>query len=260
MTDTAQRPAFQQMQYAFAAHLRDPQQNPAPKGIEDRRMQIYRELFYNNVESFLASGFPVLRSLMQDPDWHAMARDFFGRHRCHSPYFLEISQEFLHYLQQEREPAPTDLPFLLELAHYEWLELAVDVDSDTVPATGFNPQGNLLHGRPLLSPLAHVACYAFPVHKICKEFQPQAAPEQPTYLIVYRNAADQVRFMEINAVTAQMLVLLQERPDLTGQDVLQKISAELPHLPQQTVIQGGAQALQHLRDVGIVLGTELKPV
>lgn len=260
MTQSSNTPAFQQVQYAFAAHLRDPEHNPPPSGIEDRRLQIYRELFYNNVEGFLSSGFPVLRSLIKDAEWHAMARDFFSRHRCHTPYFLEISQEFLHYLQHEREPQTADLPFMLELAHYEWLELAVDVDTDTIPTCGFNPEGNLLHGRPLLSPLAHVACYAFPVHRICVDFQPQTAPEQPTFLIIYRNPADQVRFMEINAVTARLLVLLQEQPDATGQDVLNQIAGELPHLPRETVIQGGAQALQHLRDVGIALGTELKPV
>ena len=92
MTHSSNQPAFQQVQYAFAAHIRDPGQNPPPPGIEDRRLQIYRELFYNNVEGFLSSGFPVLRSLMTNEDWHAMARDFFSRHRCHTPYFLQISE------------------------------------------------------------------------------------------------------------------------------------------------------------------------
>ena len=41
--------SFQDKQYEFAAHLRDPENVPAPDGIEDRRMGIYRELFYNNL-------------------------------------------------------------------------------------------------------------------------------------------------------------------------------------------------------------------
>ena len=254
----ASLPAFQQVQLAFASHIRDPEHNAMPGDIEDRRMNIYRELFYNNVESFLANGFPVLRSLISDDDWHAMARDFFSRHYCKTPYFLEITQEFMIYLQQERTPQPGDLPFMLELAHYEWLELAMDVDPDHIPHTGFNPEGNLLHGRPVLSPLVNVACYTFPVHKISPEFLPDAPPEQPTYLIIYRNAADQVRFMEINAVTARMLVMLQEQPGLTGREVITQIQQELQHPDPEVVMQGGLQALQHLRAVDIVLGTELK--
>ncbi|MDH4254937.1 MAG: DNA-binding domain-containing protein, partial [Gammaproteobacteria bacterium] len=55
----AERPAFQRRQYEFAAHIRDPDANPPPAGIEDRRMAIYRELFYNNLLSLLGSTFPV---------------------------------------------------------------------------------------------------------------------------------------------------------------------------------------------------------
>ena len=54
---------FQEAQRHFAAHIRNPDLNSAPSGIEDRRMSIYRELFYNNVESFISNGFPVLRSI-----------------------------------------------------------------------------------------------------------------------------------------------------------------------------------------------------
>ena len=80
MPDSA-KPGFMQRQYEFAAHIRDPEHKQAPEDIEDRRMDIYRELFYNNVEGFLSSSFPVLRKLMDDASWHAMARDFYARHR-----------------------------------------------------------------------------------------------------------------------------------------------------------------------------------
>ena len=59
----------QGLQYAFAAHIRDPERHPAPTDIEDRRMQIYRDLFFNNVNRFLSSSFPVIRKLYDDDDW-----------------------------------------------------------------------------------------------------------------------------------------------------------------------------------------------
>lgn len=96
------QPDFINKQYEFAAHIRDPEINPPPAELEARRMAIYSELFYNNVESFVASSFPVLRELYEDNQWHAMARDFFSRHKSTTPLFLEISQEFLIYLQSER--------------------------------------------------------------------------------------------------------------------------------------------------------------
>ncbi len=65
----ADRPAFQQHQYAFAAHIRDPETNPAPEGIEDRRMAIYRNLFFNNVSQLLAKTFPVLHKILGADAW-----------------------------------------------------------------------------------------------------------------------------------------------------------------------------------------------
>ncbi|NNG12205.1 MAG: DUF2063 domain-containing protein, partial [Halobacteria archaeon] len=59
-----ERPDFIRRQYEFAAHIRDPKHQPAPADVEDRRMGIYRELFYNNVEGFIAGTFPVLRRIL----------------------------------------------------------------------------------------------------------------------------------------------------------------------------------------------------
>ena len=62
------------VQRAFAAHIREPSVYPAPADIEDRRMKIYRELFYKNIEGFISSAFPILRKLYSDTDWHQMVR------------------------------------------------------------------------------------------------------------------------------------------------------------------------------------------
>ena len=70
----AERPKFQEKQYAFAAHIRDPQNVPAPEGIEDRRMAIYRELFFNNLKSLLSNMFPVLTKLHSDQHWRRLVR------------------------------------------------------------------------------------------------------------------------------------------------------------------------------------------
>ena len=90
-------------------------------------MNIYRELFYNNVEGFMASSFPVLRKIMDDAQWHALVRDYFSNHKARTPLFPEMPREFLHYLQEEREPQDSDPAYLLELAHYEWVELALSL-------------------------------------------------------------------------------------------------------------------------------------
>src|SRR6185295_17370724 len=107
---------FQRLQYRFAAHLRNPRRHAPPPGIERRRLKVYAELFYNNVEGFLSNAFPVLRAITPDARWHAMARDFFERHESHQPLFHRIAEEFLRYLERERGRVAGDPPFLRELA------------------------------------------------------------------------------------------------------------------------------------------------
>ena len=131
--NTPDRPAFVRQQYAFAAHIRNPEKNPGPEGIEERRMKIYRELFYNNVEGFIANTYPVLRQITPDDCWHAMIRDYFAHHVAHTPLFPEMPREFLKYLEHERKPQPDDPPFMLELAHYEWVELALSLLDEKMP-------------------------------------------------------------------------------------------------------------------------------
>lgn len=251
---------FKDAQYQFAAHIRHPDLNPAPEAIEDRRMGIYRELFYKNVESFIANGFPVLRKITDDEQWHRMVRDFFHRHQCKSPYFVEIAQEFLNYLDNEREPDPRDYPFMLELAHYEWVELALDIAQEEIPATGFNPNGDLMNGHPVVSPLVWVLHYQYPVHQISPSFIPTEPLATPVFLLVYRNRDDQVKFMEINAVTARLLSILQEKTFCKGEEAVTQLIEEMQHPNPQVVYDGGRQALQQLLQQEIILGTALTPV
>jgi uncharacterized protein len=245
---------FQKIQYAFAAHLRDPQRHRAPRGIEPRRLKIYTELFYNNVEGFLANAFPVLRRITPDARWHALVRDYFSRHESREPLFHRIAEQFLKYLDTRR--AKDDPPFLRELAHYEWVELALSVAEAPVPATAVDPDGDLLDGVPLVSPLAWPLSYEFPVHRIGPDNQPAAPPAQPTHLVVWRNSDDDVKFMEVNGVTARLLQLMASRRR-TGRQLLERIARELRHPQPEAVVREGAAILTGLRERGIIGGTKV---
>jgi hypothetical protein len=246
-------------QYELAAHIRDPRRNPPPPGVEERRMRVYRELFYNNVEGFLRTGFPVLRRITPEDRWHALARDFFARHRCETPLFTEIGQEFLAYLEHERGMPEEDPPFLLELAHYEWVELALEMAEEPPGLGAIDPKGDLLAGVPVLSPLAWVVSYRFPVHRIGPDFQPTDAPEQPTHLLVHRDREERIGFIELSPLTHRLLVRVRDNPGHTGRELLEGIAAELGHLDPRVVVGGGRQTLEDLRGRGAVLGARPRP-
>ena len=233
------QPSFIDTQYQFANYIRDPDNNPAPDNIEQRRMTIYQELFYNNIEGFAANGFPVLREITSDEAWHRMIRDFMIKHRCKTPLFHEISREFLAYLENERDSV-NDPIFIKELAHYEWVELALSVSDAEVEVRTLAPEQDIMSEQFKTSPLAWPLAYHFPVHQIGPDFQPQQASDTPTYLLVYRNKEDSVTFLELNPVSTRLIELLNE--GLTGQVAAEKVAQELEH-PNPDIVIEGARSL-----------------
>lgn len=249
---------FVKHQFEFCAHIRDPQQNPMPAGIEDRRMGIYRDLLFNNVANLLAGTYPVLKNVLGENAWLALVRDYFAQHRARTPLFPQMPNEFLQYLQTERGEQARDPAFLYELAHYEWVELALSIDTRHLPAPQNLPAEQLLQETPKLSPLAWPLAYHFPVAQISPEFMPEQASEQMYYVLVYRDRQDRVHFFELNPVTARLLELLtNNEQQLSGQACLEQIAQELQHPNPSVVIQGGLGILQDLQQRDVIIGAEL---
>lgn len=246
-------PGFRAVQLGFADHIRNSQTSPTPDGVDPRRMQIYVELFYNNIERFLASGFPVLKQILGDAHWHRLTREFVHTHPSESPYFLEISQEFLTFLdRRELDDLP---PFVLELAHYEWVELALGVSELELPGDGFDAGADLLDAPALVSPLVWLLAYRWPVHEIGPGNVPTVLPESGTELIVHRRADDRVHFMVVNPVTHRLVGLLQS--GATGRQALDTIAGELPQVAPGIVYEQGIATLAQLREAQIILGARI---
>lgn len=247
---------FQDKQYAFAAHIRDPEHAIAPPHIEDRRMAIYRELFFNNLYNLLGTFFPVLRKIHTDDQWRFMIREFMKLHRAQTPYFLELPEEFLEFLQTEYPFQDDDFPFLTELAQYEYAELALTVSNDENDVSDVDPDGDLLVNTPVKSVLTWAFAYHYPVHKISQDFLPTEATEKPTYLAIFRRSNDKVSFLELNAVTAALLDAVENnQAGLSGEALLRELATTIHYSDVDALIKHGADALKEMRQLEILTGT-----
>ncbi len=254
----AELPEFKQKLYAFAGHIRDPENTPAPEGIEERRMAVYRELFFNNIRNLLATMFPVIRRLHSDDKWHSIIRQFMQRHRAATPYFLQLPQEFLAFLQNEYELQDDDYPFLLELAHYEYVELALSISEDSNNLEGIDPDGDLLQQAPVKSVLAWVYAYQYPVHRIKKDYTPAEPAGQPVFIAVYRRNDDSVGFLELNPMTARLLEAIDNNDESrTGEALLRALAEEINYADVDALVQHGAAALEEMRQLEILTGTRV---
>jgi len=247
---------LRQSQLLLARYLREPENAPAPANVEPRRLKIYEELIYRNIEGFISGGFPVLRRLYQDQHWHSLVREFIRVHRCETPYFLEISQEFLRFLMESHEPRDCDPPFLIELAHYEWLELALDSSEEEIPTEAVDHLGSPMGGIPVVSPLVMASAYQYPVHRIGPDYQPTEPGAQPTFIMVYRNRDDEVCFMETNGATVQLLENLRNNTSRTGKEVLAGMVDDFG-MSEERVLGFGQQVLENLAQQSIIAGIRI---
>lgn len=287
-----------QQQAMFAAHLRDPQHHAAPP-VAKERIAVYRELFFNNVRDLLAGNFPVLHRLLGRERWEQLIRQFYRDHRSATPLFPELGREFLDWLAQREaetpvgtasatddefpdtgtsiagKPAPTAAPdddaagdaatsagwpaFMLELAHYEWIELALALDETDLSQLALDPNGDLLHGTPLVSPLAWPLAYRFPVHRIGPDFQPQVAPDTPTFLLIRRDAQHAIHFHEIDALGHALLLTLHDNCGAaSGLALIEQLIADQPDAAAMR--QQAHERLTSLHRRGAILGTRQEPV
>lgn len=217
---------FKQLQHSFVAHIKDPENNAFIQNIESRRLNVYQDLMFNNILGFLNSGFPVLASLYQSAEWTQLARQFFSQHECQSPYFTDISLEFVRYLSDEHKMRRCDPPFLAELAHYEWLELSIGIRQSEHNIKMWDGQSDI--NTFMLSPFASVVSYQYPVHQISPSFQPDESTEK-VFLVVYRDIHDEVNFVLLNQLTAHLLTLV---PDTEFTDFTSLKASVYQSLPQ----------------------------
>lgn len=246
-------PAFQRYQYDFAAHIRNPKAHPRPQGAPAKRMKVYNALLYNNLEGFLLACFPVLRKVLGKRGWGRLVRNFFAEYRCRTPIFRQIPEEFVRYLKEARGLRDGDPVFLSDLAHYEWIELALSVSPLEIDWSGIEREGDMLAGRPVLNPVLALLQYDYAVHRIGPKFKPTLEQSQETHILVFRTDEDQMRFIELNPVSARLVSLLQHQVK-SGKEALLLIADELEHPDVQAVVNAGLDILENLRAEHAVLG------
>ncbi len=233
-------------QQRFAAYVRSPADAAVPRGLAPERMRIYRELMLNNVSGFLHSCFPVLRQSLGARRWGTLVRRFFAQHRCTTPYFREIPAEFVGWLFEDGRPRLSNEPaYLPYLAHYEWLELAVDTHPDEPAPPPVKAWIADPHATPVLNLSLRLACYPYAVQRIGPGNAKDAHPMQTTWLMVWRHADDRVRFGEINAASFELLRCLQEREQTVEQLVETMNGIHVEHV---------LPLLADLAGMGVVLG------
>ncbi len=236
----------------LAAHVREPEAHAGPPGIEPRRLKIYSDLVFNNLDGLLAGGFPVIRKTLGDGDWRLLVQSFLARHRSRTPLFTELGREFIAFLDSEAGHDPRR-PWLAELAHYEWAELGLQLSEAAIPP--HDPRGDLLAGIPLLSLLAWPLSYRWPVNRIGPDHQPLAPPPEPTLVLLRREADGRIHFSMLSPLLFRLLELVGANAGRSGRELMRQLAQEAGQADFDGFLREATPMLQRLQAEGVLPGT-----
>jgi hypothetical protein len=246
------KPSLFQQQNTLGLYLRDPDHCPPPAGMDVTRAQVYRDLIFANLSSLLSGTFPVLIKILGDEHWRSLVRIFLRDYRARTPKFGEIAKEFVEFLASEPQALSEGAwpPFMVELAHYEWVEMALQQsEAEPLPLS----DAGLLLDRPLqVSPLAWPLAYAWPVQLVGPDYQPQTAPAQPTLLLVRRAEDWSVKFSALSPLAWRLLQRIEEFPQLDGREQLEGLAVEAGMAGAAEFMESGTVLLRQMHEEGVV--------
>ena len=248
-----------EIQAEFTGYLRNPSAIAIPDDLPAEPMRIYSSLVFRNVQSLLTSNFPVLAEITQkNGHWDALTQEFIRDHKAQTPHFPLLANEFLDYLDTLEEDTNkpehwllSRYPFAKELAHYEWVEL--DVQIAEVPPLPKSTKPIILSDELLLNPTAHVLAYRWPVHQIGPDFQPLEAPQVPTFLAVFQNPQIRSEFVLLTPLAALLLENIQLQPNCAAKDHIHTLEKQYEKIGETNLTDGVIEILEKLCTQGLVL-------
>lgn len=211
--------SFQATQQQFCNWIRSPQ-SELPKALPAERMQIYRDLLFNNVCSFINLVYPVTRAILPELKWQKLLNEFFQKAQCDSPFYNDISLQFREYLTDCQHPILKEYPWLAELLQYEWLELYLDtIEIAKKKVT--------LKDKWQLKTQVWVLVYQYPVHQWSSRMSISEIEHMPSVIMVWRNDQDHICIETLSALFAVLIEQLNQQ-ELVEQDIKNLIKATFP--------------------------------
>ena len=231
------------MQNAFSHAARGHKQTQYPE-FDERRLNIYQGLLLNNLNEVISPCFPVLLSILPADTWWNILRDFLKHYRVTTPVFHELPFFMVEYLKNH---SPADYPFAHELAHYEWIELEVELSEPETTQSGISTI-SLLKQVWRLANTARLLEYNYEVDKICLDYQPHE--EVKTYLTVYQIEGE-VAFLKLNELSFQLLSMMLNE-SMSARDIIHLLCETHPQLNEADLVSACISLITQLFDENIL--------
>ncbi|MCU0656259.1 MAG: putative DNA-binding domain-containing protein [Polyangiaceae bacterium] len=221
-----------------------------PPELHGTRLAIYRRLVQGALDTCMLSILPRTAARLGDRFWRE-ARRFYAERGPATHYLRDVPSEFLAWCRG-RWPSLEDIPaYALDLAAHEVtaIEVGAALDGSARPAVA----ALSLEAPVVFQEATALRRYAHAVHLLPEEESDRSEPEaRPVALLVYRDAAHELRYLELSPTAAFLLEGLLE--GLTLQQAIVEGARRGEVRVADARLQGVAVLLGDLAERGALLG------
>lgn len=172
-----------------------------------RRMRVYRDLVRGALEDPLPDCFPFTHRILDEAGaWDACVDAFIASRSVQSPYYRDINPTFVAWLA-ESGWGQDRWPFLLALAHFEWVELEVLRWPEEPPPGGLAEDPAPGHRVAFDGAFRNLA-YGWRVHESVEDLPVPAAGA--THLLCFRDREQDFRVLEVDPGSSAFLARCRE--------------------------------------------------
>ncbi len=168
-------------------------------GTRQKGLDQYRRLLRNNIHNAMEQAFPIAFTVLTESQWDTLIDDFHANHPAATPQVWKLPEEFYTFVEAHRYAEKFSLPFLNDLLHFKWIEIAVHTMEDQQPEP-YRNEGDPLADTIVVHPEHSIIRLKYPVHLYAAE--EALAHEGDYFLLPFRTRDFDVRFVDLPALHA----------------------------------------------------------
>jgi uncharacterized protein len=239
-----------EIQRAFFASCKSRSVAPLLGDIKES-VALYGKLCFRNIEAALTYAYPIAHSLLTAEQWKTFLQDFVEHHECATPIFRKMPKELLIFAEKERYDQKLDIPYLLDLLYFEWMEIEVQnmPDAEIFP---FAQEGDLLKDLLYVNPEHILHSFSYPV--FVQHPLPETVKKGIYPLLCFRRFEDKrVYFTRISPFYHELVQLLCEER-ISGKEALLCLAEKFHLKDSAKVLQRGKEFFASLMAQGAIYG------
>ena len=247
---------YQDYQRKLAEYCRTGEATEIPGITSGERLETYRRLVFSVIEEFLGKAYPITQAAIGKDEWQTLVDRFFSEYPCSSPQVWRMPQELTDYVEKTSYKSD-EFPYLLELLHFEWLEIEIDNMEDGELPEYLVPK-DLFHEIPVINPDHKLLQLSYPLYELTPDIlsnDEKREERKGTYLLLGFRCKETLRakFLTLNPFSLILLKGLMPG-DKTTKELLEQLPAELQKLPNAA--QTARVLIESFYKSGLILGSK----